>query len=128
VSQIAERKREMAAKATHSTSDRRGFIQLRPCQPCSPASASTVCLTTATMDSVQPNRIVMKIEATVRNSRAQYSVYVLTGPDTSGAQLTTGDYPFGDYDELFAEVLENTAKLLRKGIKQNQRQIQIRIP
>ena len=30
VSQIAERKREMAAKATHSTSDRRGFIQLRP--------------------------------------------------------------------------------------------------
>ena len=33
VSQIAERKREMAAKATHSTSDRRGFIQLRPCQP-----------------------------------------------------------------------------------------------
>ena len=33
VSQIAERKREMAAKATHSTSDTRGFIQVRPCQP-----------------------------------------------------------------------------------------------
>ena len=30
VSQIAERKREMAAKATNSTSDRQGFIQLRP--------------------------------------------------------------------------------------------------
>jgi hypothetical protein len=69
----------------------------------------------------------MTIEATVRNSRVQYSVSVVAGPDTSRAQLTTGDSPFRDYDELFAEVLESTAKLLRKGIKRNQRQIQIRM-
>jgi hypothetical protein len=79
------------------------------------------------MHSAQPNRVVMKIEATVRNSRAQYSVHVMAGADTSGDQLTTGDGPFHDYDELFAEVLESTAKLLRNGIKGNQRQIQIRI-
>jgi hypothetical protein len=72
------------------------------------------------MDYVLPNRIVMKIEATVRNRRAQYSVYVITGPDTSMDQVTTGDGRFHDYDELFAEVLKSTAKLLRKGINKSE--------